>query len=171
MSKATRFKMNAIFYSEYWLIYYLFMDVKLNTLNKKIHQKQRIIWSLWIVEHVFTYNSHIHAQNVPVCLSRGVTVGGSGWCWGDDAQWRALPPQGGLSASLSPAWSFIIYRRDKIKQTQQNGVKSESFGSHIYTLSHIERVAGDAHGAQFVQLLVPASQHPSASSSQVETLY
>lgn len=36
--------------------------------------------------------------------------------------------------SVSRAWSFIIYRRDKIKQTQQNGVKSERGGSHIHTL-------------------------------------
>lgn len=33
-----------------------------------------------------------------------------------------FPPQGGLSASLPP-WSLIIYRGDKIKQTQQNGAK------------------------------------------------
>lgn len=79
----------------------------------------------------------MHAQAVLICLWWGIMVGGGGWCWGDDAQRRALPPGGWLSASLSPAWSFIIYRRDKIKQTQQNGVKSESCGSHIYTL--IER--------------------------------
>lgn len=143
------------------------MHAKDNTFNKKIHQKQRTQRSLWILEHGFVCNSHTHAQAVLVCLSWGIMVGGGGRCWGDDAQWRALSPRGGLSASLPPAWSFIIYRRDKIKQTQQSGVKSES--SRIYTLSHVARVAADARGAQFVQLLVPASQHPSASSSQVET--
>lgn len=68
-----------------------------------------------------------------------------------------------------PAWSFIIYGRDKIKQTQQNSVKSECRRFHIYTLS-----CGGGRGqsrAEFVQLLVPASQHPSAGRSQVETLY
>lgn len=84
---------------------------------------------------------------------------------------KHFPPRGGLSASLSPAWSFIIYRRDKIKQTQQNGVKSGSCGSHRYTLSRIERLAEMHTEQSFVQFLVPASQHPSASSSQVETFY
>lgn len=73
------------------------------------------------------------------------------------------------SLCLFPAWSFIIYGRDKIKQTQQNSVKSECRRSHIYTLS-----CGGGRGqsrAEFVQLLVPASQHPSAGRTQVETLY
>lgn len=128
---------------------------------------------IWTMFHIwpFILVTHMHKLSSFVCHGALWLRGGGGWCGGDDAQRRALSPWGGLSASLSPAWSFIIYRRDKIKQTQQNGVKSESCGSHIYKLSHIERVAGDAHGAEFVQLLVPASQHPSASSSQVETLY
>lgn len=46
-----------------------------------------------------------------------------------------FPPGGTAEClSLSPAWSFIIYRGDKIKQTQQNGAKSESRGSRVYTL-------------------------------------
>lgn len=79
------------------------------------------------------------------------------------------PPRTAPPSPLSPAWSFIIYGRDKIKQTQQNSVKSECRRSHIYTLS-----CGGGRGqsrAEFVQLLVPASQHPSAARSQVETLY
>lgn len=107
----------------------------------------------FFLEHVFIQFSHTHAQAVLICLSWGLVVGGGGWCRGDDAQRRALFPQEGLSASLSlshPASSFIIYRRDKIKQTQQNGVKSENGGSHV---SYMERVAGDAHGAEFVQFL------------------
>lgn len=94
-------------------------------------------WNM--VSYVIVHFSHTHAQAVLICQSWGVMVGGGGWYWGDDAQRRALFPRGGLSASLSPAWSFIIYRRDKIKQTQQNGVKSESCGSHIlHTFAHRE---------------------------------
>lgn len=117
--------------------------------------------------HLFSF-SHTHAQALHGAQSWGACSGGGGWCWGDSAQRRALFPLGGLSASLSLAWSFIIYGRDKIKQTQQNSVKSECCSSHIYMLSCGGK---GGTGAEFVQLLVPASQHPSASRSQVETLY
>lgn len=75
---------------------------------------------------------------------------------------KHFPPRGGLSASLSPAWSFIIYRRDKIKQTQQNGVKSGSCGSHRYTLSRVERLA-EMH-TEFC--LIPCSCLPASLSQQ-----
>lgn len=120
------------------------MDAKFNSiLNKKIHQKQIIRWSLCILEcgliWLYILVTHMHKLSSFVCHGPLWLGGGGGWCWGDDAQRRALSPWGGLSASLSPAWSFIIYRRDKIKQTQQNGVKSESCSSNIYKLSHMER--------------------------------
>lgn len=85
-----------------------------------------------------------------------------------------FPPRVGLSASLSPAWSFIIYGGDKIKQTQQNGVKSESCSSHMLRLPPLstqKRGADrDARGSEFAEVPSSASQHPSAASSQVESL-
>lgn len=122
--------------------------------------------SLQNVKTCCTFYAHIFT-NCP-CSGVEEEVGDAE---GDDAQRRALSPRGGLSASLSPAWSFIIYRRDKIKQTQQNGVKSGSCGSHRYTLSRVERLAEMHTEQSFIQFLVAASQHPSASSSQVETFY
>lgn len=109
--------------------------------KKKKHQKQRMQWNLWILEHGLVYIfyfSHTHAQAV-LCSVMGRC------CWGRWVMLRGRCPAAStfppgraecLSFSLSLAWSFIIYRRDKIKQTQQNGVKSECCGSHIYTLSY-----------------------------------
>lgn len=122
--------------------------------------------------YIFWHYVHVHSLSWGGVVARGGAVPSG----------EHFPPQGGLSASrpqpsppsplslsLSPARSFIIYGRDKIKQTQQNSVKSECRRSHIYTLS-----CGGGRGqswAEFVQLLVPASQHPSSDGSQVETLY
>lgn len=119
-----------------------------------------------MLKHV-VHSMHTYAQTVLVQGWKRRWVMQRGRC----PAASTFPPRGGLSASLSPAWSFIIYRRDKIKQTQQNGVKSGSCGSHRYTLSRVERLAEMHTEQSFVQFLVPASQHPSASSSQVETFY
>lgn len=152
------------------------MGAKLYTLNKRKKTAPKTKTATKPLEqHAVTciiYFSHTCSQAVLVYPSWGAAVGGGGgWCRGGQSPAASsLPPRGGLSAflSLSPAWSFIIYRRDKIKQTQQNGVKSEGLRlSHSHTLIH---GAGSWRCTEFVQVLVPASQHPSASRSQVETL-
>lgn len=145
-----------------------------NSILSKIKTpKQMIQWSFFILEHGFIYDhlvTHMHKLSSSVCHG-ALRLGGKWVMLRGRCGEHSPPGECWVPLSLAPAWSVIIYRRDKIKQTQQNAVKSKSCGSHIYKLSHIEMVAGDAHGAEFVQLLVPASQHPSASSSQVETLY
>lgn len=110
--------------------------------------------------HVF-YSDHTRARAVQV--HHRARLPGEG---GGERRCPAASafPRGGLSAS-PPPWSLIIYRGDKIKQTQQNGAKPKRRSSH----SHAWRAEGSRAG--FVRLPVPASQHPSASSSQVETRY
>ena len=142
--------------------------------KRKMHQKQRQSneasgSTRRHIYHLFQPHMFAGCPRLSVmwrCSWRGEV----GDAEGDNAQRRALFPPGEawVPLSLSPAWSFIIYRRDKIKQTQQNGVKSEGLRlSHSHTLIH---GAGSWRCTEFVQVLVPASQHPSASRSQVETL-
>lgn len=131
------------------------MDATFNTFNWiQIHQKQRMQWNLFFFFwNMFSFSlvTHMHRLSLFV-YHEALWLGEVGDAEGTMPSGEHFSPRKGwVPLPLShPASSFIIYRRDKIKQTQQNGVKSENGGSHV---SYMERVAGDAHGAEFVQFL------------------
>lgn len=129
------------------------MDAEFNASNpavKPLSSAER--WCM-----CFTLTTHVHVS----------ITGRQRWGRGGGVARRrgpaasAFPP--GRSECLSGASSFI----EETKQNKHNKTAaSRSGAAHIHT-HHRQRGAG----AGRVRLRVPASHHPSAGSSQVETLY
>lgn len=120
--------------------------------------------------HLFFFQSHSCAGS-PRCSVVGRLRWGK---WVGDAEGTVpsgehfSPGEGWVPLSLSCLELHHLWKR----QNKTNTTKQREVG--VLRLSHLHALMWwkkGGTGAEFVQLLVPASQHSSASCSQVETLY